>query len=105
MKLDSKFWKSFLWAFFILFFLSPALYILNLHKLYDGFVLNAYHAVLMAFVVVFVVFPFVRGVIFIKAKNTYNGVLCLIGGVIAPVFSGVLAILLIEVLKLHEKKK
>ena len=93
MNIKKSHWIELIILFFILFFLAP---LTGMGILPDWFRYVVY--IPMACVgVIFFLYPFVKGIIEIRNKNTSLGILLIIFGIVVPAVSGFISIVVIEI--------
>ena len=91
-------WGYIFLAFFALAFITPALYIFGLDKVAGGIAIKIHEYIIYAFLPIFFIYPFIKGVQVWKLGNKGFAVGLFIVGLVGPVASGLLAIFLIEVI-------
>ena|SRR5690606_38859059 len=100
-----KKWTNLIPAFFIAGLTYPMVYVLDLQSLYDGLLLNFSTAAIIAVVIGFVLYPFIKGAEMYKAGNVKSTVTLIVLGILFPGASGVAAIIFIEYLGMGKRIK
>lgn len=81
-------------VYFGLFFMLPGYYVFGLHQSFNGFFLRVHEALIYCLTFFLFLLPFMVGFTYLKMKKFRYAIVCLIGGVIAPVFAGIITSIL-----------
>ena len=98
-EMTDKKWIFILKLFFILFFIKIISYVAGIAFWRNGLISNIIDFTMYIELFILYIYPFIKGFYEIKSSNIRFGFSLVLFGILVPIASGYLSILLIEVLK------